>query len=60
MKYHDLFIIFEKSTEFEIVGGTLLVNEPVSSIRFELECAYSKDSNQFSHQHSLIRALSST
>ena len=35
--------------EFEIVS-----NEPVSSIRYKLACAYSEDSNRPSHPHSLF------
>ena len=31
--------------------------EPVCSIRYMLACAYSKDSNQSAHLHSLIRVL---
>ena len=36
---------------------TSLIYEPVSSIRYTLACAYSEDSNQSSHPHSLIRVL---
>ena len=31
--------------------------EPVPSIRLNLACAYSEDSNQSAHLHSLIRVL---
>ena len=33
------------------------ITELVSSIRYKLECAYSDDSNQSAHPHSLIRVL---
>ena len=34
-----------------------LLSEQVSSIRYKLACAYSKDSNQSAHQLSLIRVF---
>ena len=33
------------------------IYEPVSNIRYKFACAYSKDSNQSEHPHSLIRVI---
>ena len=45
------------TAEFYNIGTRLMKIERVTSIIYKLACAYSEDSNQSAHPHSLIRVL---